>query len=108
MRRLEAYAWPGNVRELKNVIQRAVLLTRRGEIGVEQLPERFLGAAPSKPAAASLDLAPGRSLAELERDYIKITLEHCSGNKSRAAELLGISRKNLYEKLARMKALKQL
>jgi two-component system response regulator HydG len=103
MRRLEAYPWPGNVRELKNVIQRAVLLARDGELGEEHLPERFLKPADQAPENMHLQFVPGHRLAELERAYIKMTLEHCAGNKSRAATLLGISRKNLYEKLARFK-----
>jgi transcriptional regulator with PAS, ATPase and Fis domain len=101
MRRLEAYAWPGNVRELKNVIQRGVLLARQGELGEEHLPERFTKAAEPMPGALRLDFSAGRSLAHLERAYIRLTLDMCQGNKSRAASLLGISRKNLYEKLAR-------
>ena len=100
--RLEAYAWPGNVRELKEVIQRAVQLAGKGVVGEEDLPERFRR--PEAPAdAPTLSLAPGKRLDELESDYLKATLAHCQGNKSRAAALLGISRKNLYERLARSK-----
>jgi DNA-binding NtrC family response regulator len=99
LERLEAYPWPGNVSEFKTVIQRAVLLARSGKIEESHLPERFLRKA--MPAEMpELRLVAGRSLAELEQDYVQMTLSYCAGNKSKAAKLLGISRKNLYEKLA--------
>jgi DNA-binding NtrC family response regulator len=99
--RLEAYPWPGNVRELKDVIQRAVQLAGKGRVEEEHLPARFLRQAPA-PAVAMVSLAPGRRLADIESEYLRATLQHCQGNKSRAAALLGISRKNLYERLARL------
>jgi DNA-binding NtrC family response regulator len=99
LERLEAYPWPGNVSEFKTVIQRAVLLAGSGKIEESHLPDRFLRQGiPSD--VPELRAAAGRSLAELERDYIEMTLSYCAGNKSKAAKQLGISRKNLYEKLA--------
>jgi two-component system response regulator AtoC len=102
LERLEAYAWPGNVAELKTVIQRAVLMARSGKIEELHLPERLMRHSDTA-LVPELRTTAGRSLAELEQNYIQMTLEYCAGNKSKAAKLLGISRKNLYEKLARKK-----
>lgn len=103
LRSLDGYAWPGNVRELKNVIQRAVLLARQGKIDESHLPDRFVRSR-AKDAVAWHGLAPGLTLEELEYRYLGLTLAHCKGNKSRAAGMLGISRKALYAKLARIPA----
>ncbi|HET8675118.1 MAG TPA: sigma-54 dependent transcriptional regulator [Blastocatellia bacterium] len=88
--------FPGNVRELRNIIERAVLSSTREAIEPEQLPEylrsagKFMQSRTRKP-----------TLAELEAVYIREILEYTRGNKTRAAEILGISRKNLYEKMRR-------
>lgn len=103
---LTDYAWPGNVRELENVIARAVILTKDKGIDVPDLPERIRA---HQASAASEAKAPfmaeipeaGIKLKEMERELIQQTLEKCQGNKSLAAELLGISRKALYEKISR-------
>ncbi len=98
MRLLERYQWPGNVRELKNVIQRAVLVARHGPITRGHLPERIV----YQPAREfSFTFPNGRPLKELEREYLRRTLALTHGNKARAARLLRISRKALYQKLAR-------
>jgi transcriptional regulator with PAS, ATPase and Fis domain len=102
LQRLETYSWPGNVRELKNVIQRAILLARRGKVEESHLPERFMADRASD-IEQGHHLVPGLTLKELERKYLKMTLLHCKGNKSRAAQLLGISRKALYAKMGRAK-----
>jgi transcriptional regulator with PAS, ATPase and Fis domain len=102
LQRLETYSWPGNVRELKNVIQRAILLARRGRVEESHLPERFMADRASDIEQGQL-LVPGLKLKELERKYVKMTLTHCKGNKSRAAHMLGISRKALYAKMRRAK-----
>jgi DNA-binding NtrC family response regulator len=102
LQRLETYSWPGNVRELKNVIQRAILLARRGKVDESHLPDRFL-IARADDIEQGHHLLPGLTLKELERKYMKMTLSHCRGNKSRAAHMLGISRKALYAKIARTK-----
>jgi DNA-binding NtrC family response regulator len=93
---LETYDYPGNVRELAHVLERAVIVADGERIEVEHLPE-------SVRAAASLQRRreSRMTLAELEAAYINETLAAVRGNKSEAARLLGISRKNLYEKLAR-------
>jgi two-component system NtrC family response regulator len=98
MRRLLAYAWPGNVRELRNVIERVLLLESEDEILPEHLPAEIQGDAAVPPRAA---FPPGevRPLAEVERMAIEHALACCQGNKTRAAQLLGISRQTLRTKL---------
>jgi DNA-binding NtrC family response regulator len=96
---LEKYPWPGNVRELRNVIQRAVVLGGSGLIGVEHLPENVLRSAPAlSTAPATGSVVPIR---ELEREAILKALEETNQDKRRAAALLGISLKTLYNKLAK-------
>jgi DNA-binding NtrC family response regulator len=95
---LERHGWPGNVRELRNVIQRAVVLGGTGLIELEHLPENVLHAAePARPPGAS-SIVPIR---EMERELILRALGDTSGDKRRAAALLGISLKTLYNKLAK-------
>jgi DNA-binding NtrC family response regulator len=93
---LSAYEWPGNVRELSHVLERAVIVSDGEEVAAEDLP------APLRASATAT--ARGRrrpTLAEVEAEYIAETLRAAGGNKSEAARLLGISRKSLYERLAR-------
>jgi DNA-binding NtrC family response regulator len=95
---LTAYSWPGNVRELENAIERAVTLAPGVRITPEELPERVRnhGAGAAFIARSSeRDL----TLREIERDYIFEMLRKTGGNKTRAAELLGLDRKTLYRKL---------
>ncbi len=98
--RLEAYRWPGNVRELRNVVERAVVLAGSGVIGVEHLPKGF-GAAVSAPREddGGVHLEVGTTVDEAERQLILKTLESTGGNKTRAAEILGISTKTLQNKV---------
>ncbi len=93
---LEAYEFPGNVRELQNIIERAVVVSSERCIEATALPETMR-------AAVMLQNRKGarQTLAELEAAYIAETLRWANGNKSEAARALGISRKNLYEKIAR-------
>jgi transcriptional regulator with PAS, ATPase and Fis domain len=93
---LNVYSWPGNVRELSNIIERAVILAGEARIQAADLPEALR-------AAVLLQERAGQrqTLAELEADYVAEMLAATGGNKTEAARLLGISRKNLYEKLAR-------
>jgi len=92
---LLAYGWPGNVRELENVIARALALNPSGVVVPADLPERLRGAAPPP---AGLVLPPGfrPSLDDLSRRYAALVLAEHAGNKTRAAEALGIDRKTLY------------
>ena len=106
MRRLEAYQWPGNVRELRNVIERAVILAKGDFIEAKHLPpltsERR--ATPTSFSASSdVMLTPGMTVDEAEQKLILATLDAAGGNKTRAAEMLGISLKTLHNKLNRMK-----
>ncbi|HEY0875523.1 MAG TPA: sigma 54-interacting transcriptional regulator [Vicinamibacterales bacterium] len=88
------YGWPGNVRELENAIERAVVLTRRSRIDVEDLPPEVGLAVPD--VVASTDIRP---LADVEREYIKSVLRAVDGNRSQAARKLGIGEATLYRKI---------
>ncbi len=92
---LVRYEWPGNVRELENIMQRLVIIAGGGEIDVPDLPEIMHFSVRS----GKRELKP---LAELEKEQILATLEHTGNNKTQAAEILGIDRKTLREKLQRM------
>ncbi|BDG07455.1 sigma-54-dependent transcriptional regulator [Anaeromyxobacter paludicola] len=98
---LVAHDWPGNVRELENVVARGLALNPSGVILPDDLPEAIRRAAPAESAAAPEALAPGDrpTLAELERRYAVQVLRETGGNKTRAAEILGIDRKTLYRLL---------
>lgn len=95
---LSDYEFPGNVRELANTLERAVIIADGTRVEAAALPEAIR-------ISASIRQRRERrqTLAELEADYINETLAAAKGNKSEAARMLGISRKNLYEKLARYK-----
>ena len=106
---LERYGWPGNVRELKNLAQRAYILAEE-EIGVGCLPAEVVGGgaavavgrpAPAGPAelGAVLTVRVGSSAAAVEQQLILATLEACAGNKQKAAEVLGLSLKTIYNRL---------
>jgi two-component system, NtrC family, response regulator AtoC len=99
---LSEYAFPGNVRELEHAIERAVVLSRGKEIDLEHLPED-IGGRNVAPAAALSQAGEIRPLAvamkEFEREYLSRALELADRKRARAAEMLGISRKNLWEKL---------
>jgi two-component system nitrogen regulation response regulator NtrX len=98
---LTAYHWPGNVRELRNLIERIVILHPQSKVDARHIPLQT--AQQARKAAA--DRTPERygSLQDVreaaERDYILLKLEEAGGNVSRAAELLGLERSNLYRKM---------
>ena len=97
---LERHDWPGNVRELRNVMERAVILAGEGSILPEHLPRGFAGRPePLIPAGAAVALEAGMTIAEAEKALIEITLKHTGNNRARAAEILGISPKTLFNKL---------
>ncbi len=97
---LKAYDWPGNVRELANTIERAVIVASAGgPVTAADLPEAMRASVELRRRARQR-----LTLAELEAEYVRETLAATKGNKAAAARLLGISRKNLYEKLARAAA----
>jgi DNA-binding NtrC family response regulator len=95
IRDMASYSWPGNVRELKNVIQRAYILAE-GDIGLDSLP---LGVAEEAPAGTGLLMKVGTSISEAERRLVLATLEHFEGDKKKAAAVLKISLKTLYNRL---------
>jgi len=97
---LQAWNWPGNVRELRNVIERALIFSDGPKLTKSDLPPLGQVHRGARSAASSdhFQLPRGLSLAEAEREYIRLTLEATDGNVQRAAEILGISRKNLWEK----------
>ena len=101
---LRRHPWPGNVRELRNVIQRAAVLCVGQAIKPEHLPLSLLGSSSPRAPAADAPAPPNRGLSEeiraLERARIVEALHRCAGNQSRAAELLGISRRTLTSRLA--------
>ncbi|WP_460449028.1 sigma-54-dependent transcriptional regulator FlbD [Alsobacter sp. SYSU BS001988] len=108
-RALLANPWRGNVRELENTLHRAVLLATGDEIGTDAIltPEgEAFGHAPRDPAARALETAEataralvGRTVADVERELILDTLDHCLGNRTHAAKILGISIRTLRNKL---------
>ena len=95
---LQEYEFPGNVRELANTIERAVIISQGERIELDDLPEPIRLA-----ARAQRRRAQPPSLAEVEAEYVAEILAVAKGNKTEAARTLGISRKNLYQKLARRK-----
>jgi len=98
-RRLNTYTWPGNVRELMNIVRRAFILAEES-IELDGLPVAApIGVAASAGGAAPDAIRVGMSLAELERHFILATLEQYGGDKRKAAEVLGISLKTMYNRL---------
>ena len=117
----ERHNWPGNVRELRNVMERAVILAGEGAIERKHLPALlFNGASTTVPGTAAAVVAPhphddedsvrfqvGTTVEEAEKGLIVRTLEHTKNNKTRAAEILGISLKTLHNKLKEYGASKE-
>jgi DNA-binding NtrC family response regulator len=106
LERLTAHSWPGNVRELKNAIERSALLAAGRPILPEHLPAEVQGATATNAApptdsvnAEVVSLPVGMSMDHAEREMIRTTLLHTSGNKTRAAKILGISLKTMHNKV---------
>jgi len=112
LQQMMAYEWPGNVRELENVIERAVVLCARQELGLDDLPPALRGARTSPlpntagtPAedllrtAGGRPLIPGATLYEIEKEAILRTLDHVGGSTSKAAEVLDISVRKIQYRL---------
>ena len=95
---LAEYPWPGNVRQLLNTLEAVLVFAPGPEIGPGELPEEIRRASGNREVVRSA-AARGLTLAELERDYIFEMLRRTEGNKTRAAELLGIPRRTLYRRL---------
>ena len=98
LQRLAEYSWPGNVRELENVIERAVVLCRREQLDLEDLPEAIVQGEGGGPQG-QMTFAVGTSLDEIELVAIRETLKQARGDKALAAQLLGISIRTIYRKL---------
>lgn len=96
---LTAYAWRGNVRELENTLERAVALAHGAVLSIEDLPARIREASGQTSAILASAKSKRLTLDELEQAYILEILREAGGNKSRAAEILGLDRKTLYRKL---------
>ncbi len=107
---LERYAWPGNVRELQHAVERAVILGRGEVLDVGDLPDavRAAAAAPDPAGASSpgpgIVIPLGTPMEEVERLVIRRTLEQTKGDKSLAAQILGIAARTIYRKLDRDEA----
>ncbi len=95
---LMRYDWPGNVRELENVVERAVIMARGEMITPAEFPDMLQELDPEV-KATYVNLSPGRTLKDVEKDMIIRTLEETAGNRTHAAKILGISRRTLQLKL---------
>jgi DNA-binding NtrC family response regulator len=100
---LTAYSWPGNVRELENAIERAIAFARGPVITPDYLPERVRTSG-SASVLIARSVEQNMTIREMEREYILEVLRRTGGNKSRAAELLGLDRKTLYRRLDEYRA----
>jgi two-component system response regulator HydG len=96
---LLTYQWPGNVRELENCMERAVALARLDHISAEDLPDRVRSYRAERFVVSADEPAEIVTIEELERRYIDRAMKLLGGNKSRAAELLGLDRRTLYRRL---------
>ena len=96
---LQGHSYPGNVRELKHAIQHATILAHGEEIQAQHLPAEFRGGGQSAPGSTNQSLA--LVMARFEKDFIERTLHAADGERQRTAEMLGISRKNLWEKMVK-------
>jgi len=110
LRVLMNYSWPGNVRELRNILERAVIIAHEGALSPchfprdfnlpRQTPVAFSPVAAPPSTASALTFEPGKPLQEMEEAYIRLTLKYANNNRMRAAEILGISLRTLYKRLA--------
>ena len=92
---LRRYDWPGNVRELENAMERAVIIAQGRMIAIDDLPHAVRGAEASK----TIEVEVGSTIEEAEKRMIMQTLAYTRGDRTRAAQILGIGRKTLYRKL---------
>ncbi len=93
---LQAYSWPGNVRELKNVLESVLVSTRGARVEQDDLPGLLLK---TEPVHSDSGIRPGTTLEELERELIRLTLEHTGGNRTHSASLMGIGVRTLQRKI---------
>ncbi len=102
VRKLLAYDWPGNVRELENCMERAVALAALSELSVEDLPDKLRQHQASQLVLDTMNPEELLPLAEMEQRYVRRVLAAVMGNKTRAAQILGLERRSFYRRLARM------
>ena len=100
MRYLQSYTWPGNIRELRNFAENAVVLRRGGKLSEFDLEPKFRGEAPPPPAMVTATPANPYSVEDNEKRLLKEALMKARGNRTKAAKLLGISRRTLHRKIA--------
>ena len=98
MDRLKSYHWPGNIRELRNVIERVMIFTEQGEIGICHLPDKIKGSG-WQTAGGDNPSQVNDIMEQKQKEVILEVLEQTSGNKTQAAKALGMSRSTLYEKI---------
>jgi DNA-binding NtrC family response regulator len=99
--KLVDYSWPGNVRELQNAIEYAVVLARQNKIGVKELPTEVQLPVALQQAERANNSGGVQNLDDMERNAIIQALAQCHGNKKKAAQVLGIQRPTLYNKMKR-------
>ena len=103
LKKLRAYSWPGNVRELRTAVEHAVVMSNQNILDIQHLPDFVFGPGPTlESSLAEKTLAPKEefNLHALEQQAIQRALRHTEGNRTKAAELLGISRRTLQRKLS--------
>jgi len=101
MKTLQAYSWPGNIRELRNFCENAVVLRKGGKLSEFDLDPRFRGSPSAQQSAAGTDAAasPTLSVEQNEKRILREALIKSRGNRTKAAEMMGISRRTLHHKL---------
>ncbi|MBI3406698.1 MAG: sigma-54-dependent Fis family transcriptional regulator, partial [Acidobacteria bacterium] len=100
LEQFKSHTWPGNIRELRNVLERATIACERGPISRQNLPADFgRGAGAAESQLGQIRFPVGTTVDALERELIQQTLAATNNNKTRAAEMLGISLKTLHNKL---------
>jgi len=95
-----AYGWPGNIRELENALSYGVVMSKGGAIGAKDLPQEVS----SREGELQRGFATGRSMRDVEREYLLATLKACGNDRKRTAQQLGISLRTLQYKLKEYKA----
>ena len=93
--KIAAYDWPGNIRELRNCVESAVVMCRGKVIEVDDLPPNVSRAS----TESSIEIPLGSTMDEAEKAVILATVGYCKGNKSKAADMLGIGRKTIIRKM---------
>ena len=112
MKALEDYSWPGNVRQLRNIVEKMTVLSGGGRLTIDDVPVEILeDSTPAAAAnveerapAAAIDIPQAQSLADSEKEKILSVLESVKGNKTKAADILGISRRTIHRKLNEWKS----